>query len=56
MPKLTPYNKISENKFEFEQKVAIVGYDARIHTPKRLADQIKGKRLKVTIEVIDDRK
>ena len=54
MPKYIPYEKISDFHYEFHQKVKVVGNDARIQVPKKLGDQIKGKKVKVTIEVIDD--
>lgn len=54
MPKLIPFEKISETKFIFVGEMKVTGYDARIQTPYRLGSQIKGKKIKVTIEVLDN--
>ena len=55
MPKIIPFKKISETKFIFIGEVKINGYDCRVQTPVRLGKQIpKGKKVKVTIEVIEE--
>lgn len=54
MPKLIPFEKISNTRFEFIGEMKVTGYDARIQTPYRLGSQIKNKKIKVTIEVIEE--
>lgn len=54
MPKYIQFEKISENTYEFYQSIKIVGNDARIQSPKKLGDQIKNKKLKVIVEVIEE--
>lgn len=54
MPKLIRYETLSENKFQFENYIRIRNNDARIQVPKRLGDQIKDKKVRVTVEVIED--
>ena len=53
MPKLIPFEKISDTKFEFDGEMKVTGYDARIQTPYRLGKQIAHKKIKVTIEVLE---
>lgn len=54
MPKRISYDKIDEKTFQFENKVSIVSNStAYIRTNLDLANIIKDKRLKVTIEVLD---
>lgn len=54
MPKLIPFTKISDKKFEFIGEMKVTGYDARVQVPARLGKQIPGKKIKVTIEVLED--
>lgn len=54
MPRVIPFKKISDTLFTFEGIVKVTGYDCRIQTPKRLGDQIKNKKVKVTVEVIEE--
>ncbi|MFW6130676.1 MAG: hypothetical protein ACOC56_05765 [Atribacterota bacterium] len=53
MPKITPYYKISNNIYEFDSKIFISGYDAKLQVPKRLANTVGDKKVKVIIEVIE---
>jgi len=55
MPKITPFEKINDKKFTFVTEIKITKFDCRVQTPIRLGRQIpKGKKVKVTIEVIDE--
>jgi hypothetical protein len=55
MPKVLPFEEIEENKkFEFETKVKKFSYDYRIQIPAKMGKKIDSKKLKVTIEVIED--
>lgn len=52
MPKIIPFEKISENKYQLRSEVKISGYDCKIQIPAKLAKKIKGKKIEVTIKVI----
>lgn len=53
MPINLTYQELSKNKFQLETEVKISGYNCKIQVPAKLAKQIKNKKIKVIIEVID---
>jgi len=54
MPKVLPFEELAENKFQLDTQIKISGYDCKIQVPAKLGKKIKDKRLKVTIEVIEN--
>lgn len=54
MPKRISYEKIDDKTYQFENKVSLVSNStAYIRTNLDLANEVKGKKLKVTIEVLE---
>ena len=55
MPKILPFEEIKKNKkYEYEARVKRYVYDYRIQVPAKLGRIVLGKKIKVTIEVLDD--
>ena len=55
MPKKTTFEKIDENKFEFESSVTITSNSTcYIRSPINLGRNLQNRKLKITIEVLED--